>query len=62
MPRVIELIVSKEGQTTVQTKGFSGGTCIQASKWLEQAIGNVTADQKTSEFFETAKTEQHVQQ
>jgi hypothetical protein len=62
MPRVIELIVSKDGQTTVQTKGFSGGTCIQASKWLEQAIGNVTADQKTAEFFETAKTDQHVQQ
>jgi Protein of unknown function (DUF2997) len=62
MPRMIELIVSKDGQTTVQTKGFSGGTCIGASKWLEQAIGNVTADQKTAEFFETAKTEHHVQQ
>jgi hypothetical protein len=62
MPRVIELIVSKDGQTTVQTKGFSGGTCIQASKWLEQAIGTVTGDQKTTEFFETAKTDQHIQQ
>jgi hypothetical protein len=41
MPRVIELIVSKDGQTTVQMKGFSGGTCIQASRWLEQAIGTV---------------------
>jgi hypothetical protein len=62
MPRVIELIVSKDGQTTVQTKGFSGGSCIGASKWLEQAIGNVTTYQKTAEFFETAKTEQHIQQ
>jgi hypothetical protein len=62
MPRVIELIVSKEGQTTVQTKGFSGGDCLQASKWLEQAIGTVTADQKTAEFFEATKTEQHVRQ
>jgi len=62
MSRIIELIVSPKGETTVQTKGFSGGTCIQASKWLEQALGIATADRKTAEFFEPAKTEQHVQQ
>jgi len=62
MSRVIEVIVSPQGETTVQTKGFAGGTCIQASKWLEQALGIATADHKTAEYFETAKTEQHVQQ
>jgi hypothetical protein len=62
MSRVIEVIVSPQGETTVQTKGFAGGTCVQASKWLEQALGLVTADHKTSEFYEPAKTEQHVQQ
>jgi len=62
MSRVIELIVSPKGETTVQTKGFTGGTCVQASKWLEQALGITTADRKTAEFFEPAKTEQHVQQ
>jgi hypothetical protein len=62
MQRVIELIVSKDGQATVQTKGYSGGTCVQASQWLEQALGMATADRKTAEFFETTKTEQHIQQ
>jgi hypothetical protein len=62
MPRVIELIVSKEGETTVQTKGYSGGTCMEASKWLEHALGITTTDQKTTEFYETTQTEQHIHQ
>jgi hypothetical protein len=62
MQRVIEVIVSKDGQATVQTKGYSGGTCMQASLWLEQALGIATADRKTAEFFETTKAEQHIQQ
>ena len=62
MSRVIELIVSPKGQTTVQTKGYSGSSCLQASKWLEQALGTVTAERKTSEFHETASTDQHIQQ
>jgi hypothetical protein len=62
MPRVIELIVSPSGETTVQTKGFSGDSCLQASKWLEQALGKVTAERKTPEFHQTAATDQHIQQ
>jgi Protein of unknown function (DUF2997) len=62
MTQIIEVTVSPKGETTVQTKGFAGGTCIQASKWLEQALGITTADSKTAEFYEPAKTEQHVQQ
>jgi hypothetical protein len=62
MPPVIEVIVAKDGQTTVQTKGYSGNTCTEASKWLEQALGIKTGDRKTNEFYETVTTEQHVQQ
>ena len=62
MSRVIELTVSPKGETSVQTKGFTGGTCIQASKWIEQALGIVTADQKTGEFYAAAQNEQHVEQ
>jgi hypothetical protein len=62
MPRITELIVTKDGQTTIQTRGFNGNTCISASKWLEQALGITTDDRKTTEFFETASTEQLVRQ
>jgi len=62
MSRVIEVLVSPKGESTVQTKGFSGSSCLEASKWLEQALGTVSSDQKTSEFFQTTTTDQHVRQ
>jgi hypothetical protein len=62
MPRIIEVTVSPKGETTVQTKGFAGSDCLQASKFLEQALGVSTADRKTSEYYQLAASEQHVQQ
>ena len=62
MPRIIELTVSPKGETTLQTKGYAGGNCLQASKFLEQALGVPTADQKTGEFYASAPIEQQVQQ
>ena len=62
MARVIEVIVSPQGETTVQTKGYAGADCLKASKFLEQALGVVCNDRKTAEFYETAPTEQHVRQ
>jgi len=62
MPRIIEVTVSPKGETTVQTKGFAGSDCLQASKFLEQALGVSTADHKTSEYYQSAANEQHIQQ
>ena len=62
MARVIEVIVSPTGETTVQTKGYAGADCLQASKFLEQALGVATADRKSAEFYETAPAQQQVQQ
>jgi hypothetical protein len=52
MPRVIEVIVSPAGEATVQTKGYAGGDCLQASKFLEQALGAKTNERLTPEFYE----------
>jgi hypothetical protein len=62
MPRIIEVIVSPTGEATVQTKGYSGGECQDASKYLEQALGITTADCKTAEFYSTKEARQEVQQ
>ncbi len=56
MTRLIEITVSPTGETTVQTRGYAGGECLQASKFLEQALGVVASDRKTVEFFQTAST------
>ena len=56
MPRLIEVIVSPQGETTVQTKGYVGSDCLQASRFLEQALGVVANDQKTAEYYERETT------
>lgn len=60
--RIIEITVSPKGETTVQTKGFAGVDCLEASKWLEQALGIATTDNKTAEYYQPATTEQAIQQ
>jgi hypothetical protein len=62
MARVIEVVVSPTGETTVQTKGYAGADCLEASRFLEQALGVATADRKTAEFYETAHAQQQVHQ
>ena len=34
MQRIIEVIVSPKGETSIQTKGYSGGSCLAASQFL----------------------------
>ena len=62
MSRIIEVTVSPIGEASVQTKGYAGSDCLQASKFLEQALGGVTSDRQTSEFFTSATTHQVVEQ
>jgi hypothetical protein len=62
MPRIIEVTVSPRGETTIQTKGYAGGDCLQASKFLEQSLGVAAAEHKTAEFYQTNPAQQHVQQ
>jgi hypothetical protein len=62
MARIIEVLVSPTGETTVQTKGYAGADCLQASRFLEQALGVSAADHKTAEFFETTPAQQQIQQ
>ena len=49
----IEIIIDVKGQTTVQTKGFAGSSCRDATRALEQALGTVQSDQPTSELYQT---------
>lgn len=58
--RIIEVVVSPQGETTVQTKGYIGAECLQASRWLEQALGIATSDSETAEFHQPAMAEQQV--
>jgi hypothetical protein len=61
MARIIEVVVSPTGETTVQTKGYSGGDCLNASQWLEKALGITTTDRKTTEYYGTVPLEQEIE-
>jgi hypothetical protein len=54
MTKTIEIIVSSNGETKVETKGFSGAECREASKFIEQALGQRTGEQLTAEFHASA--------
>jgi hypothetical protein len=36
--QTIEVVISPQGETRVETKGFTGGSCRQASQFLEHAL------------------------
>ncbi len=60
--KTIEIIVSPEGQTRVETKGFSGSDCRAASRFIEQALGARRHEQVTAEFYATQPQQQNLQE
>lgn len=59
--KVIEITVSPQGEARVQTKGFAGASCQEASRFLEQALGQRTKEQLTAEFHQSTATVQQQQ-
>ena len=51
LAQTIEIIVTPTGETTVRAQGFSGGSCRDATRELEKALGQVTGEQLTPEFY-----------
>jgi hypothetical protein len=62
MSKTIEIIVSPKGETKVETKGYSGAECREASKFVEQALGQRTDEQLKAEFHLGQQTGQECQQ
>ena len=58
MKKIIRIIVGPKGET----EGFSGGECREASRFIEQALGQPVNEQLTSEFYQDQSTDQQIQQ
>ena len=52
MNKVIEIIVSPDGTTKVETKGFAGAECREASAFIEKALGSRLSERLTPEFYQ----------
>ena len=54
----IIITIAPDGETTVETKGYSGPACKDGSKFVEDALGNKTAERLTAEYHKPAVKEQ----
>jgi hypothetical protein len=55
--KTIDVIVAPDGSSRVQTNGFTGSQCKEASRFLEQALGTIQSEQLTADFYHTQSTE-----
>ena len=62
MSQTIEVVVAPNGETRVETKGFTGGSCRTASEFLERALGASTSERLKPEFYQTTQTQQQLQE
>ena len=60
--KTIEITVSPRGETRVVTRGFTGGECREASRFVEQALGSRTAETLTAEFYQGQEARQDLRQ
>ena len=52
MGKEIILIIDMDGKSKIETKGFKGKSCIQASKFLEDALGKTIEGILKPEYYE----------
>ena len=60
--KTITVIVANDGSTKVETHGFTGSTCQQASKFIEEAIGARQSERLTAEFYAQQSSQQQIQE
>ena len=56
MTKTIEIVVKPDGSTSLETKGFAGSECRDASGFLELALGVRESERLTSAFHAGAAT------
>jgi hypothetical protein len=50
--REFNITIGADGSVEVHIKGYKGRSCTEAVKLLQQIVGEIKAEQKTSEFYE----------
>ena len=58
----IEITVSPEGATSIKTSGFTGGSCRDATRDLERALGVAGRESLLPEFYAQTQSGERLQQ
>ena len=53
----IEITFDVNGEVSVQTKGFPSKSCIEGSKFVEEALGTKTGEKLTGEYYQTTRSQ-----
>jgi len=51
MTGTITITISPDGKTKMETSGFVGSTCKEASQFIRQALGQQMSETFKSEYF-----------
>ncbi len=60
--KTIEITVSPKGATSIKTRGFSGGSCKDATRELERALGVAGRESLLPEYFQRTSTGEQIRQ
>ena len=58
----IEITVSPEGATSIKTSGFTGGSCKDATRDIERALGVSGRESLLPEYFNRTSTGEQLRQ
>lgn len=62
MTKKIEITVRPDGSTSIKTKGFTGGSCRDATRDMEKALGLDGREHLLPEYFVNNETRDRLQQ
>jgi len=62
MSQRIEITISSAGETKVETQGFAGNSCQQASRLIEETLGARISEKLTPEFYATSQAQQQLRE
>ena len=61
--KTIEVTISPSGESRIETIGFVGSECRQASRFLEAALGRRSCESLKAEFHEVSfRNQTHLEQ
>ncbi|MFO1065511.1 MAG: DUF2997 domain-containing protein [Pirellulales bacterium] len=52
---IIELLVAPDGSVKIETVGFAGSSCLNADRFLRDALGDVSAEETKPEYYAASR-------
>lgn len=56
MAKTLDVIISPDGKVNVEAQGYSGSSCVEATKFVTEALGTEVESQHTADYNKPAET------